>query len=219
MAKASIINVDKGGAAIPCMFNPKEYSVTKQNTWTPSKAKGHNVPVLDFGGGQSARLQMQLFFDTYADAADGHAKDVRKAYTDGIWHLMMVDPSLRHPKNKKARPPLVRFQWGSAWSFDAVIVSINQKFTLFLANGTPVRATLDVTFQQVEDPAAFQKQNPTSGGTGGERVWTISEGDTLAWIAYKEYGDATRWRAIADANHLTRVRHLQPGMRLEIPNA
>lgn len=219
VAKATIINAEKDGVSIECMFNPKEYAFTKQNTWKPGKAKGSNVPPLDFGGGDPAKLQMQLFFDTYAAAQDGNAKDVRKEYTDKLWELMMVDPTLKHPKNKKARPPMVRFQWGQAWSFNAVITSINLKFTLFDSHGTPVRATADVTFTQVTDPKAFTRQNPTSGGVGGERVWTVSEGDTLAWIAYKEYGDPHRWRAIADANRLTNVRRLTPGMHLEIPNA
>ncbi|MBV9280403.1 MAG: LysM peptidoglycan-binding domain-containing protein, partial [Chloroflexi bacterium] len=144
---------------------------------------------------------------------------VRREYTDAIWELMLVDDRLKDPKSKKSRPPRVRFQWGSAWSFDAVITHISQTFTLFAWNGTPVRAMLDVTFQQIKDERLFPSQNPTSGGVGGERVWTVQEGDTLAWIAYSEYGDPTKWRPIADANRLTNVRRLRPGSVLEIPNA
>jgi len=76
-----------------------------------------------------------------------------------------------------------------------------------------------VTFQQIKDAALFPPQNPTSGGVGGERVWVVNEGDTLAWIAYREYGDSNQWRRIADANRLTQVRRLVPGTVLEIPNA
>lgn len=212
LAKAKILNLDKGGE-IPCMFNPKEYTFAKQNSWTRGKTKGSNVPPLEFSGGQPATMQISLFFDTYADK-----KDVRSEFTDAIWGLMLVDDSLKDPKNKKSRPPKVRFQWGEAWTFDAVITSISQKFTLFLPSGTPVRATLDVTFQQIKDEKLFPRQNPTSGGVGGGKLWTVSTGDTLAWIAYKEYGDPTIWRAIAEANNLSRVRRLRPGMVLEIPN-
>jgi phage tail protein X len=162
---------------------------------------------------------MQLFFDTYDTKDEAkQKKDVRKEYTDAIWELMMIDPTLKDKKATKGRPPKVHFQWGKAWSFDAVITSLKQTFTLFLPDGTPVRATLDVTFQQVKDAKLFPKQNPTSGGDGGERVWTVNEGDSLAWIAYKEYGDATQWKRIADANRLAQVRRLPPGMVLEIPN-
>ena len=217
LVKAVIMNVDDGDR-IECLFNPKEYTFAKQNTWEKKKVTGSNMPQVTFSGGQPTTLQMELFFDTYAVASDGQAKDVRKEYTDKIWKLMMVEDKLKDKKNKKGRPPTVRFQWGSAWSFNAVITSIQQKFTLFMPNGTPVRATLTVAFEQVKDDAQLAPQNPTSGGMGGERFWTVVEGDTLQWISFKEYGDATRWRLIADANNLPGVRHLQPGTTLIIPN-
>jgi len=212
LARAEIIDLETGGTRIVCMFNPKEYTFAKRNQWTTKKASGANVPKLEFGGGEPATLQLQLFFDTYAEG-----KDVRKEHTDAIWALMLVSESLKDKKNKQGRPPTVRFQWGSTWSFDAVIASINQKFSLFLPDGTPVRATLDVTFQQIKDAKLFPGQNPTSGGTGGERVWTVHEGDTLAWIAYKELGDSKDWRRIAEENGLDRVRDLAAGQVLRIP--
>jgi hypothetical protein len=212
-ARAALINIDKGGPPIECMFNPNEYAFSKQNEWSLGKTKGANVPQLEFGGGKPATLELELFFDTYASK-----KDVRKEYTDAIWELTMIDESLKDKKNKKGRPPKVRFQWGKAWSFEAVITSISQRFSLFLEDGTPVRATLTVSFQQTKDEKFFPKQNPTSGGTGGGRAWTVKEGDTLAWISHSEYGDPALWRVIADANLLTRVRRLRPGMVLEIPN-
>jgi hypothetical protein len=223
LPKAVIINDDhRGEPPIECMFNPKEYSIAKRNTWGPPKGagaggsnSGTNVPKQQYNGGQPATLTMQLFFDTYAGASG--SRDVRTEYTDKIWRLAEVDESIQDNKTTKSRPPKVRFQWGPAWSFLAVITSITQKFTLFTANGMPVRATLDVTFQQITDDAQHPATNPTSGGTGGERQWTVKEGDSLASIAYDAYGDATRWRTIADANHLVVVRDLRPGTRLGIP--
>jgi hypothetical protein len=211
-ARAALVNIDSGGPPIPCMFNPNEYAFSKQNNWSLGQTKGSNMPRVEFGGGQPATLKLELFFDTYAVKLD-----VRKEYTDAIWELTMVDEDLKDKKNKKGRPPRVRFQWGKAWSFEAVITSISQRFTLFLEDGTPVRATLDVSFQQIKDEKFFPRQNPTSGGSGGGRLWTVRAGDTLAWISYKEFGDSTRWRLIAEANRLSSVRRLRPGTVLEIP--
>jgi hypothetical protein len=225
LAPAALINLDAAGSEpIPCLFNPKEYTVGKQNQWTLGTKKGSNVPQFDFGGGQAATLQVQLFFDTYSGAkgngpSGSQAEDVRERYTEKIWNLMLVDPHKKDHKNKAGRPPRVRFQWGRNWSFEAVIVSIKQHFTLFLADGTPVRATLDVNFQQIKDADDHPPQNPTSAGDGGERQWTVSAGDTLAGIAYSAYGDPNLWRRIADANGLFRVRRLQPGMVLGLPSA
>jgi len=225
MPKAQIINLDNPSVIIECMFNPKEYSMAKRNNWGPppnqpgrgsgGNNSGTNVPKQQYTGGSPATLTLQLLFDTY-EGAQG-SRDVRREYTSRIWQLAEVDESLTDNTTTKSRPPIVRFQWGPAWSFKAVITSITQKFTLFDANGTPVRATLDVTFQQILDDKKNPGTNPTSGGTGGQRQWTVKEGETLAAIAYEVYGDAAHWRAIADANRLHSVRNLPPGTRLAVP--
>lgn len=212
LAKASIINLDRDSEQVQCMFNPAEYTFTKENSWVQGGNAGRDMPQIEFTSGQPATLTMQLFFDTYAARAD-----VREQYTDKIWSLMLVDDNLRDPKTGKSRPPIVRFQWGRSWTFDAVIARIAQRFTLFLADGTPVRAILDVTFQQVRDTRQLRPQNPTSGGEGGERVWTVVTGDTLLSIAYKVYGTPDRWRQIADENRLADVRRLDVGAQLRVP--
>lgn len=213
LSKAVIINLDRSGDQVECMFNPAEYTFTKHNTWLQGGSSGRDMPQIEFGSGQPASLQMQLFFDTYAERAD-----VRERYTDKIWELMLVDQELSDPKSGKARPPMVRFQWGRSWSFDAVIATVTQRFSLFLDDGTPVRAALNVTFQQVRDTNQLRPQNPTSGGIGGQRLWTVKSGDTLPWIAFKTLGSPNKWRSIADANHLERFRTLEPGRVLLIPS-
>lgn len=223
MARAVIINLDRNDEQVECMFNPGEYTFTKSNTWNMGGAVGRDLPQIEFSSGQPATLQMQLFFDTYSGRPDGRAgqdgrQDVRIEYTEKIWKLMLVDPELSDAKTGKARPPIVRFQWGKSWTFDAVITSLTQRFTLFLDDGTPVRAILDVAFQQVRDTQQFRPQNPSSGGSGGERLWTVKAGETLPWIAYKCLGSPNKWPLIAEANRLDRVRQLAPGTLLVIPN-
>jgi nucleoid-associated protein YgaU len=44
-------------------------------------------------------------------------------------------------------------------------------------------------------------------------------GDTLAAVAFREYGDATLWRAIADANLIDDPLRVRPGTELLIPPA
>lgn len=218
LSKAEIINLENK-ESLKCLFNPNTYTFDKKNTWTTDQKAGGNTPQTTFGGGSPATLAMELLFDTYADAKPGvKPEDVRTKYTDKLWKLMLVDPKLKDKKSKKGRPPRVKFIWGKTWSFEGVITSLNQKFTLFLEDGIPVRATVTVSFQQAKDEDALAKQNPTSGGMGGDRVWTVTDGDTLGLIAYREYGDTAMWRLIAEANHLEQVRHLPPGMTLVIPN-
>lgn len=209
--KAQIINTeDSSQLPIECLFNPNEYTYTKRNTWSKGKVKGQNVPELEFGGGESMTLKMQLFFDTYAAGGD-----VRKT-TDRIWQLMRINERLIDMTSVKGRPPIVEFRWGTTWSFKAVIEDITQKFTLFRYDGTPVRATLDVTFVQAKEEGKYPGQNPTTVGRPGYKRRVVKEGESIDWIAYDEYGDSALWRYIAETNNLDMPRRLRGGQVLAI---
>jgi hypothetical protein len=210
MEKATIVRLEPTREEIKCLFNPNEYTFSKRNTWTEKKVKGKNVPELEFGGGSSMTLKMQLFFDTYASGGD-----VRDT-TNKIWKLMSIDPNLTDMNSAKGRPPKVEFQWGSTWSFEAVITDISQKFTLFRDTGIPVRATLDVSFLQATEEGKYPGQNPTTVGQSGYKRRVVKEGDTIDWIAFDEYGDSAMWRFIADTNNLDRPNKLRVGQVLSI---
>ena len=132
------------GTTVECLFNPKEYTLTKSNTWESKAQRGSNTPKVKFKQGGSQTLKLQLYFDTLEDKAD-----VRK-YTDKLWKMMAIDESTEHPQSKKSAPPICAFQWGTFY-FEAIIKTMTQKFTLFLADGTPVRTTVDITFEQLID--------------------------------------------------------------------
>ena len=87
---------------------------------------------------------------------------------------------------------------------------------MFDNDGTPLRAEVTVSFKQIKDEGQYPKQNPTSGGSPGEHLRVVREGETLAQIAYQEYGDATLWRQIANHNPIRDPRRLQAGQQLII---
>ncbi len=194
-----------------CLFNPKEYTISRTNKWDLKFTKGKNVPKVVFKGGDAATLKMKLFFDTYEEGTD-----VRE-HTQNLWKFMRIDKTLKNTKSKKGRPPEVVFTWGQNWSFDAVIDSLSQTFTLFTDEGIPVRSTIDVTFRQAKDLEEFAATNPTSGGGEPQRIHVVQAGERLDWIAYQEYGDSTMWRLIAQENNLIRPRSMRPGQKLIIP--
>lgn len=213
MEKA-IIRTVKGETpeiTVTCLFNPNEYTFRKTNSWNAPQTVGTDIPDIQFTGGSAATLTMQLFLDTSTDGGD--VRDV----VNQIHTLMEINPSLTG-HSTQGRPPFVEFQWGQTWSFKAVITSLTEKYTLFRDNGIPVRATLDITFLQAElrDENQRRAQNPTTVGKPGYRQWVVSEGDTIDWIAFSEYGDASKWRYIADINNLDEPHRLRPGQALAI---
>jgi hypothetical protein len=204
------ISKKSGGLSVSCMFNPFEYSVKKSNKYEAKFKDGSDVPTMEFTGAGEKTLTLKLTFDTYDDKA-GQKKDVSEI-TRVLWQLMQV----KRDSSGKKRPPPVAFEWGT-FQFYAVLTSITQKFTLFLNDGTPVRAEVDVTFSQHLDAEEYRRQNPTSGSETMERVWQVKAGDRLDLISAAVYGEATAWRRIAEYNQIRNPLLLQVGQRLRIP--
>ncbi len=99
---------------------------------------------------------------------------------------------------------------------DAIITSVAVAYERFLL-GVPVRATATVTLKAVPLPAPLGPTNPSSGGLTSLRTHTVVQGDTLASIAFKEYQDPNKWRALAEANKIDDPMRLKEGTVLIVP--
>ncbi len=217
LAAARIFEVDqqreevKGGFAVACMFNPFEYTLTKSNSYKESDAtKGASAPKAEFSKGGAQTLQISLLFDTYTTGSD--VRDV----TNILWKMMAVKERPNKKPDEKDSPPMVAFAWGTFY-FVAYITNMTQKFTLFTHEGKPVRAKVDVTFTQYIDEDDVKPQNPTSGGGPINRLWRVVGAERIDLIAAQVYGDATKWRLIAEHNQLVDPLALRPGQVLAIP--
>lgn len=113
-------------------------------------------------------------------------------------------------------PPLCVFGWGKFRSFEGYLKSVTVKFTAFLPNGTPVRATANTELVEYLDESRLAPQNPTSLSVA-RKTHLVLDGETLDWIAYEAYGDPGYWRHIAQANKLVNPRLLPPGLVLNLP--
>ena len=79
-----------------------------------------------------------------------------------------------------------------------------------------MRATNRCTFKQWRSNLSdLQRQNLLSSDVA--KVWVVKQGQTLAMIAAREYGDAREWHAIAEANHIDDPLALRPGTQLVLP--
>ncbi|GAB4276323.1 MAG: LysM peptidoglycan-binding domain-containing protein [Candidatus Promineifilaceae bacterium] len=212
LVAARIFEVDDGGNevgnGVECMFNPYEYTVSKSNTYQETSQNRASTPEVEFTKAGPQTLKLKLTFDTYETGEDV------SQITNKLWKFM--EPKEEGRENEKSPPPQVAFEWG-VFRFIAVITSMTQKFTLFKNDGTPVRASVDVTFTQHKDVNDYPNQNPTSGGGPVQRTWSVVRGDRLDAIATAVYGDAAKWRLIADYNQLDNPLALKPGTQLTIP--
>jgi nucleoid-associated protein YgaU len=97
-----------------------------------------------------------------------------------------------------------------------VLARVSQRYIMFRPDGKPVRARLQVTFNEFRnaDLEAKEIKRETVDYT---KIYTVIAGDTLSAIAGRVYGNARMWRPIALANGVDNPRRLEAGARLVIP--
>lgn len=110
------------------------------------------------------------------------------------------------------RPPLCEVWWGQVRLIEGPLTALTSNFTRFMSDGTPVRATLGLTFTDASLTATGELCSADV-----EKHYNVRLGDTLQAIAAKQYGDPTLWRVIAEANDIDDPRVLTPGSVLTIP--
>jgi Contractile injection system tube protein/LysM domain len=195
----------EGGDTIQCAFNPESYTVSKTNIWTYKPNQSKDYPAPEFGGGMPMVYTMQLLLDVSLQGSDQSIKDQANA-------LMKAMHGGGSP------PKFVTFSWGSTQLPKAAPLSISIQYAMFHPNGDPMRAFVDLELAQADDSSPpGQAQNPTTRGTAGLRSHIIQDGDSLHSIAYECYGDATRWRVIAEANGIDDPLRIERGTALSIP--
>jgi len=212
LEKATLTN-SVSGERIAVLFNPEEYTVSKDINYAQTGVPGLSAPIVQFVHGNAQSLEMELFLDTYETHRNGSralttaGQDVR-ALTRKVTDLMNIDPGTH-------APPVVVFAWGSL-SFTCVLARATQRFVMFLPDGTPVRARLQVTFNEYRnaDLEAKEVKRETADYT---KVYVVTPGDTLSAVAGRTYGIAALWRPIALRNGIDHPARLTPGTRLVIP--
>jgi hypothetical protein len=158
----------EGDISLDVYFNPKEIQIDKTVPWTEHAKTEGNEPTLEFTNAKPKNLTVELMFDGFEDEVDVHKKYVSK-----LERMTMVDET-------KKRPPNLTFTFGSMPVFKGVIASLGVKYTLFMPDGTPVRATVTVKMTQAaklmnkkeaEDAAKAEQQaaRGTQANAGNSR--------------------------------------------------
>lgn len=217
MDKLKIKNLDSAAPEeFEVLFNPTELSIEENNSWEEQK-KVRRKPGLQFTARSLRRIAMELFFDTFEIK-----KDVRE-FTHRFSKLLVASIDTSNGK----RPPRCQITWGrqvpaaqateiNEFPMEVVLESLKQQYVLFLSDGTPVRAKLNVSFKEYIEPEQEEQAEPRSNSFPA-RTYIVKTGDRLSDIAGTLWRKPEEWRRIADANALLNPRQLVPGKLLIIP--
>jgi LysM repeat protein len=196
------ITIEHTGRFVEVMFNPEEYTLSRDNNFASQAIPGLSSPLLQFVHGNLRTLEMELFFDTFEQR-----RDVREV-TQQVVGLLDIDPELH-------APPVLRVAWASL-QFRCVLARASQKFILFFPDGRPARAKIAVSFQEFVDPGRENREVKRQTANFS-KAHAVVQGETLSAIAGRFYQDPRQWRPIAIENALDDPRALTVGQTLLIP--
>jgi len=216
LQKCQIKSDEAGIAPIIGQYNPTDLKIGKSVGVDRPNQATEDSSKLSLEGGNPFSLNIELLFDTSDSGENVHTK-----YTKNLLGLMQIG-EYKNGSDKERRPPYCIFIWGSLnfkWKggqpfSKCYIERVSLRFNLFKPDGTPVRAKATVAIKEVM--VETQGQNPTTR-TEARSTWRVMPGETIDWIAYKEYGDSGMWRIIAEANNLANPKILTVGQLLRIP--
>jgi hypothetical protein len=198
-----------GEGTVNFHYNPEEFTVQQTAQWvsTPQPAAGEGGTP-QFQGIQPRTVEVKVLLDSFSNPPnppDPAIAILKKA----------MQPTQESLSKHAPKPPSVSFGWGTNIVLEqAYIKSLSITYKRFML-GKPVRAEVGVSLEEV--PTVVPGTNPTSGGIASRRTHTVIEGDTLASISYQEYSDATKWRALAEANDIDDPMRVPAGTVLFVP--
>jgi hypothetical protein len=196
-------------------FNPGEYAIAKSSSWSrPQMKGGKQTGKPEFQGANAQTLQFEALFDHRRHQSGPSVAETVATLIE--W----VKPTDESVKKKKPQPPILMFEWGknpALTGFRGYLKQVQAKFLLFDGTGNPMRATANLSLEEVPIPP--KKQNPTSGAIHGRRSYLVNDGDTLASIAWSEYEDPTLWRGIAAFNEIDDPLRVRSGSTILLPTA
>jgi hypothetical protein len=213
LEKATITNT-ASGERLPVLFNPEEYSLKRDINYAQAAVPGLSAPIIQFVNGNLQTLEMDLLLDSLEQHRQGGrvvaaaGSDIREQ-TRRVTDLMNVDPATH-------APPVLLFTWSSL-TFTCVMARATQQFLMFLPDGTPVRARLQVTFNEFRN-ADLEAKEVKRETANFSKLHVVREGETLSSIAAKAYGDPLQWRPIAIRNAIDAPAAIATGAQLVVPS-
>jgi hypothetical protein len=199
-AKINVVDGPDKGTVIDVCFNPKEYDLDKSVTYDQSKSFS-DAPEPEFKAPVPMTLSVTLQFDSYEERVSVRDKWVRRIEKLTMMGVVELKKNATKDDKKAARPPMILFVWGR-FSFQGVVTKLTQKYTMFLSDGTPVRAECNLTIQNVQNRDIDSGTSLSGNANSSTRTVSVGPNDRIDLIAANELGDAGRWAEIAAFNDI-----------------
>ncbi|EIV92963.1 LysM peptidoglycan-binding domain-containing protein [Frankia sp. QA3] len=203
------------GREVVFHLNPSTIKIGKKAEYReqPTQA-AKNASRPSFLGTRAVDLQFSLLLDSALKAGRSVMIEIEQL-------LDWMNPTDTSRRGSSPSPPVLMFNWGEfrvgrPRQFLGLLTSVDATCTMFTPTGAPTRAEVSLALKAAPEPA--KGTNPTSGGVSARHAHQVIAGESLATIAHGTYGDAGRWRAIAEINGIDDPMRLPVGTRLLLPD-
>jgi phage tail protein X len=203
----------QAGSPFVVWINPASYSHDYPIEYTARQAQGSGGPSPAFSQIGQDKVAFELIFDGTGVVPPPSGQTMPSNGVAGL--VGQLQALIASYNGSIHRPNFVKLSW-SQLDFQCVLESMNVKYTLFKPDGTPLRATVALSFLgfMSEDQIAKVENKLSPDLT---HTVTVRTGDTLPALCYQIYGSSTYYSQVAAANNLSGFRQLRPGAKLTFP--
>ncbi|MBW4472538.1 MAG: hypothetical protein KME45_19515 [Stenomitos rutilans HA7619-LM2] len=144
--KAQLVSTD-GGGTIEFMFNPSQLAFKQRFTLNANGGSRteDGMPKTSFGHPEPCSLSISdIMLDTYEEGGSKSVMTYVKEFEKAVTFAKSGDA-------KGKRPPTYVFTWGKQKYIRCFVTELSYTLTMFLADGTPVRAKLSLQLEEVDE--------------------------------------------------------------------
>jgi nucleoid-associated protein YgaU len=206
------------GVGIPYtpMYNPTSFSVNHTVNYNQKKQPTVSDMTKEFLSSNPRSVSMELFFDgTGASPSASKGLGFNSAIKSVDLQIQAFLKLAYQISGTIHQPSYMMLVWGT-FVMTGVLKTANVTYTMFAADGRPLRAKMAITVEEHIDATLLFKALKLESPDVSKSI-IVKEGDTLPLLCFKEYSDSSLYIKVAEVNNLKNYRKLKQGMELLFP--
>lgn len=190
------------------LINPDKYTHRYEIAFNEEQGIGTSNASIKYKKTPPQGLDFELIFD-----GTGVLSNAR---TDVVADINSFKKIVYDYNGDIHKPNYVKLIWGKGMNFRSQLTSLSLNYTMFRADGSPLRARATVSFKEYQNPTQITA-NAANGSPDMTHEWLVKAGDTLPALSSQIYGDCSHYLKVAAYNKLDNFRYLKPGTTLYFP--
>jgi hypothetical protein len=206
----------QSGEEFTVWMNPESYKRTLNVSRSPVKEIRGKGSTTSFSRIGEETLAMTLIFDTTGLLPSPLGSD-RMPQSGVVEILEPLIQKMAKVSPRTGEPYYLQLSWAQLQA-RCVLSSMSVDYKLFRPDGTPIRASVQLSFNSYSSSISLSRTSATTAKQSTQFV-TVSEGESLPSLCNRIYGRSDYYLDVARYNGIFAFRKLKTGSRLKFPPA